>query len=365
MAVRFQLESGEVLEFNETSLTLGSSPSCHIALTDDDRVGEIHATIRKMGNRWLLETAKSLLVSVDNSVPAQRHWLQTAGQVIWLTPTGPRIVFQPAVSQPTVSPAVESADKPVRETPVPVAEVIKGSKPAPSSPSAVPYVVEPLDEAQYAVDDGGALNLDDESEYECIEPPSVLNPTSSRPPASSRHSASASAMSADSELVPVDEDAASDPTPLRTGAQTAEAQAAREAWLAWQSQKGKPAPPSMEVQRAAARNAESLYTADSSQYSATPASTGSLGLKVGILIAILAVVGLVGYVSWPMIWPKQASVVEKTKREPKTTKSEPTESETSESGAAASDTNEADTNEADRAKPDAAKPEAAKAEAKE
>ena len=96
MVVRLQLESGEILERSETNITIGSSTSCQIVIANDRRVAPVHATLRKLGDRWLIESSEPPQVCVDDSAPAQRHWLQSEGQVIRLTLSGPQIIFQPA-----------------------------------------------------------------------------------------------------------------------------------------------------------------------------------------------------------------------------------------------------------------------------
>lgn len=95
MSVRFQLESGEVLEREETRITIGSAPSCQIVFENDRRVIGVHAVVRKMGNRWLIEGEGLAQVSVGDSEPAKRHWLASDGLTIRLTPNGPNLIFQP------------------------------------------------------------------------------------------------------------------------------------------------------------------------------------------------------------------------------------------------------------------------------
>lgn len=117
MAIRIQLSSGQNVEFDSPSATVGTDPSCDIVVPEQEGLHARHATIKRIVNRWMIESEGDWPLQVGQEVPGRKAWLEP-GDVIRLTESGPSIVFQPAVesfaaSRARVPTAVPSMGKDV------------------------------------------------------------------------------------------------------------------------------------------------------------------------------------------------------------------------------------------------------------
>lgn len=116
MGIAVRTEDGEQISIVGNSAIIGSDSGCQISFVGDARIKAHHATIRRVGNRWLIEGDGDVLVQVGQGDPARMHWLE-AGSGIQLSADGPRLIFEPfADTQP-------AASLPVRDVPPPVSSV--------------------------------------------------------------------------------------------------------------------------------------------------------------------------------------------------------------------------------------------------
>ncbi len=108
MAMTIELSDGQRIQTERTSITVGCGPGVDVVIAFPD-LQPVHARISKVAGRWMVESAGDWLLQVGDSVPGRKHWLQP-DQVIRLTESGVRIVFDPAgstrLSQPKARDAV-------------------------------------------------------------------------------------------------------------------------------------------------------------------------------------------------------------------------------------------------------------------
>lgn len=118
---------GRRVSIDAPAAKLGQSSECEIRLTDA-RVLPVHATIRKVADRWVVEAAGDWCLQVGELAPARLCWLKP-GDRVRLTESGPAIVFEPPNPvEPKPAPSVANPARdpaPVARTavkPVPVAQ---------------------------------------------------------------------------------------------------------------------------------------------------------------------------------------------------------------------------------------------------
>jgi len=93
MAFTLETPSGRIT-VNADSAAIGRDRSCQIALPNEQSLQPIHATIKKIAGRWLIEAAGDWLIQVGKGVPGRKSWLNPGG-AIRLTQVGPELVFEP------------------------------------------------------------------------------------------------------------------------------------------------------------------------------------------------------------------------------------------------------------------------------
>ena len=96
MPITLQLPDGRNWEFPEdTTITIGTDASNMIRLTGP--MAAVHARIRRLAGRWLIESAGDWPIQAGSALPARVCWLKV-GDVIRLTRNGPEIVFEPPLT---------------------------------------------------------------------------------------------------------------------------------------------------------------------------------------------------------------------------------------------------------------------------
>lgn len=91
MTIVLQLPSDQEVTLDSSSAVIGRDSGCQVVL-NDNRVQPIHATIKKVANRWLIQSEGEWLLRVGNGVPGGKCWL-TTGDRIFLSESGPSVVF--------------------------------------------------------------------------------------------------------------------------------------------------------------------------------------------------------------------------------------------------------------------------------
>jgi WD40 repeat protein len=103
MPIHLELPDGRRVEINSATALIGRDASCQVALVDADKLEPLHARLRQMAGRWLIESQGDWLLQVGVAPPARMGWLKP-GDVVQLTPEGPKLVFDPpAATEPATS----------------------------------------------------------------------------------------------------------------------------------------------------------------------------------------------------------------------------------------------------------------------
>ena len=92
MPVKLTVES-QTLSFETDVIGIGRNPDNQIALPNDARLAPLHAIIRYVNGRWIVESRDGGPIRVGNGRPTQFAWLNP-GDVIHLTESGPQLVFE-------------------------------------------------------------------------------------------------------------------------------------------------------------------------------------------------------------------------------------------------------------------------------
>ena len=111
MTITIQLPTGERREFDQGSVLIGRGASCPIHLPEADHLREEHARLRKVADRWMVESRGDWAIQVGRSDPAKFGWLKP-GDVIRLSQGGPELIFEPAHED-----VVLASLEPLKETP--------------------------------------------------------------------------------------------------------------------------------------------------------------------------------------------------------------------------------------------------------
>ena len=92
MPVKLAITGRSPVTITEEHIPIGSDPCCAVVLADAAEIKPIHAVIKEISGRWLIEACDIDLLTVGNAEPGRRHWLKP-GDVIRLTKNSPPITF--------------------------------------------------------------------------------------------------------------------------------------------------------------------------------------------------------------------------------------------------------------------------------
>jgi hypothetical protein len=95
MTITIKLPSGERREISQDRILIGRGAHCPICIPDAGNLQDEHARLRKVADRWMIESRGDWLIRVGNDAPSKFGWLKT-GDVIRLSRDGPELVFEPA-----------------------------------------------------------------------------------------------------------------------------------------------------------------------------------------------------------------------------------------------------------------------------
>ena len=127
----------QTFSFETDAIGIGRDPDNQVALPNDARLAPLHAVIRHVNGRWIVESRDGGPIRVGNGRPAQFAWLNP-GDVIHLTESGPQLVFEPSLHESVapVSSKVVPTTVPAIATPphIPFIPDLSGNK-AKSNPS--------------------------------------------------------------------------------------------------------------------------------------------------------------------------------------------------------------------------------------
>lgn len=120
-------------------IRIGTAVENEISRPNDARLAPLHAVVRSINGRWMVESSGKEQIRIGNRRPVPFAWLNP-GDVIRLTESGPDIIFEPLVplSLPTDNSPAEQSQLPEQNSPSPVS-TSKGV-----SPSAIGAILIPL-----------------------------------------------------------------------------------------------------------------------------------------------------------------------------------------------------------------------------
>ena len=98
MPVELTIENRK-LRFDADAIGIGRAPENQICLPDDVRLEPLHATLKQVSGRWIIESREGGPVRIGDGRPVQFAWLNS-GDTIRLTELGPEILFQVSGSSP-------------------------------------------------------------------------------------------------------------------------------------------------------------------------------------------------------------------------------------------------------------------------
>ncbi|MGA2067514.1 MAG: FHA domain-containing protein [Thermoguttaceae bacterium] len=134
MGFILQLPSGKRMALPADAATIGQDPACDVALPRQSQVQPRHARIRKVANKWMIESAGDWLLQVGAGVPGRKLWLNP-GEVIRLSETGPELVFY-------TDPGLSVADSGPSVRPEPLADTAEAQPPPETLEEAPPAIPE-------------------------------------------------------------------------------------------------------------------------------------------------------------------------------------------------------------------------------
>ena len=145
MSITVQLSSGRAVSVESDSALVGRDPSCDIALPDERELHPRHARIKKVANKWMIESEGDWPIQVGSGVPGRKLWL-SSGDTIRLTESGPEIVFFVGNigTTPPHLPSINAKPEPVSSSlppPIPIAP--QGSS-EPCSGTSAPAILPAL-----------------------------------------------------------------------------------------------------------------------------------------------------------------------------------------------------------------------------
>ncbi|QDS90499.1 hypothetical protein EC9_47080 [Rosistilla ulvae] len=139
MAVELSLDNGQRQVFSQNEITIGCASRCDFVVPPLDGIYDTHAVIRRVANRWLIESSGPWQLFPAEAHPDTRHWL-VAETAIDLATRGPTLHFRidptavVAADRQPISAAQPPKPTPLQAPPQPIAT----SQPVPVRPSQRP-----------------------------------------------------------------------------------------------------------------------------------------------------------------------------------------------------------------------------------
>ena len=93
MSIKIEISGRSPLIFTSDQIALGSDPSCAVSFPDASEIQPVHAVIKEVDGRWMIEACKAESPVVSNGQSARVHWLKP-GDVIQLTRNSPLVTFE-------------------------------------------------------------------------------------------------------------------------------------------------------------------------------------------------------------------------------------------------------------------------------
>ncbi len=116
MAIIVELPDGQRIQVERDSATIGRGPGADIVVSSME-IEPLHAKIRKLAARWIVESAGDWCLQVGDGIPGRKLWLRP-GEVLRLSESGISVVFEPGMREKPTPPFPHlNAAAPVVEAP--------------------------------------------------------------------------------------------------------------------------------------------------------------------------------------------------------------------------------------------------------
>jgi hypothetical protein len=112
MAVTIRISGEREIVVEGDTISVGRDPACSVALPGDERIEPLHAVIRRVAGRWVVEARGNGLIQVGDGRPTQMGWLGP-GDLIRLTASGPDLIFDPHFLAPVGASVMPTATPPL------------------------------------------------------------------------------------------------------------------------------------------------------------------------------------------------------------------------------------------------------------
>lgn len=94
MSVTVQISGGKHVRVSANTVKIGRASACALSFPNEGHLDPEHAVLRRVANRWLIESRSGPVIQVGQSQLGRMHWLKP-GDVVKLTPDGPEFTFEP------------------------------------------------------------------------------------------------------------------------------------------------------------------------------------------------------------------------------------------------------------------------------
>lgn len=92
MPVELTLDNGKRQQFVAPTITVGCANDCDFVVPAIDGIHDTHGLLRRVANRWMIESCGDWSLHVGQTAPDTRHWIESGSQID-LTPRGPTLHF--------------------------------------------------------------------------------------------------------------------------------------------------------------------------------------------------------------------------------------------------------------------------------
>lgn len=158
MPIQLTLEQ-QTLRFDSDTIGIGTAPENQISLPADTRLARVHAVLRSVNGRWIIESREGGPLRVGNGRPAQFAWVNP-GDLIHLTDSGPVLKFELLTASGAPAPASPAVSPPAVPQPLPIREAAALPPPVPR-PLAVPAPTSRVIEPNESSASGNYIPADD------------------------------------------------------------------------------------------------------------------------------------------------------------------------------------------------------------
>lgn len=123
MPITLQISGGKRIQVDGDVVKIGRASGCAVSFPNEGRLDPEHAVLRRVADRWLIESRSGPVVQVGEAQPARMHWLKP-GDIVKLTPDGPELTFEPqdGAAAPAAASTADIGEQTAQSSAEPVAD---------------------------------------------------------------------------------------------------------------------------------------------------------------------------------------------------------------------------------------------------